>query len=53
MLSLGIELAQAWIPSRSSQMLDLALNTMGGAIGVALQHLFGRRRANQRCPLSI
>lgn len=36
-LSLGIELAQAWIPSRSSQMLDLMLNTLGGATGFALR----------------
>ena len=35
-VSLTIELAQAWIPSRSSQMLDLILNTLGGGIGVLL-----------------
>lgn len=34
MVSLIIEISQAWIPSRSSQMLDLALNTLGGLIGV-------------------
>lgn len=33
-ISLMIELAQAWIPSRSSQMLDLILNTLGAGIGV-------------------
>lgn len=32
-VSLSIELAQAWLPSRSSQMSDLMLNTVGGFIG--------------------
>ncbi len=50
--SLVIELAQAWIPSRSSQMLDLAINTLGGASGVLLQRLHWRRREKQRRPLS-
>lgn len=53
MLSLGIELAQAWIPSRSSQMLDLGLNTLGGASGAALQRLHWHRREKQRRALSI
>ncbi len=52
-LSLGIELAQAWIPSRSSQLLDLLLNTLGGVIGVALQRAQRRRRENQKRPLSL
>ncbi len=43
MLSLGIELVQAWIPSRSSHMLDLLLNTSGAAAGVALQRWHWRR----------
>jgi glycopeptide antibiotics resistance protein len=51
LLSLAIELAQAWIPSRSSQMLDLMLNTLGGATGVALQRMHWRRRARQNRPL--
>ena len=41
-ISLTIELAQAWIPSRSSQMLDLILNTLGGGIGVAGHGLYRR-----------
>lgn len=53
MLSLGIELAQAWIPSRSSQMLDLGLNTLGGACGVTLQRLHWHRREKNRRALSI
>ncbi len=53
MLSLGIELAQAWIPSRSSQMLDLGLNTLGGASGVAVQRLHWHRREKNRRALSI
>lgn len=32
-ISLCIEIAQAWIPSRSSQGLDLILNTVGAFIG--------------------
>jgi hypothetical protein len=53
MLSLTIELAQAWIPSRSSQMLDLVLNTLGGAAGVGLQRWHWHRRARRRRPFSI
>jgi VanZ family protein len=41
-ISLTIELAQAWIPSRSSQMLDLILNTLGGGIGALLHGLYQR-----------
>lgn len=33
LLSLTIELAQAWIPSRSSSLSDLILNTLGAFIG--------------------
>lgn len=33
LLSLFIEITQAWIPSRSSQSLDLILNTAGGFLG--------------------
>lgn len=33
-VSLGLELFQAWLPSRDSSALDLALNTLGGAVGV-------------------
>jgi glycopeptide antibiotics resistance protein len=52
LLSLAIELAQAWMPSRSSQMLDLMLNTLGGAAGVALQRMHWRRREKQKRPLA-
>ncbi|MGD9330634.1 MAG: VanZ family protein, partial [Desulfobacterales bacterium] len=41
-LSLFIELAQAWIPSRSSQMLDLVLNTLGAGAGVMLHSVYRR-----------
>ena len=34
-ISLFIEVFQAWIPSRSSDVLDLALNTMGGVLGAS------------------
>jgi hypothetical protein len=33
LISLFIEITQAWIPSRSSQLLDLILNTIGGIVG--------------------
>jgi glycopeptide antibiotics resistance protein len=32
-LSFGIELVQAWIPSRSSSLLDLLLNVAGSGLG--------------------
>lgn len=35
-LSLGIESAQTWLPSRHSSPLDLALNTAGAALGALL-----------------
>jgi len=49
-ISLTIELAQAWIPSRSSQMLDLVLNTLGGGIGVLLHLLYRRLFPGSRLP---
>lgn len=39
-ISFGIELAQAWIPSRSSQMSDLLLNTLGAGAGVLLHSTY-------------
>lgn len=36
LLSLGIELAQAWIPTRYSTLLDLLLNTFGAWLGIGL-----------------
>jgi VanZ family protein len=41
-LSLGIELAQAWIPTRYSTLLDLVLNIGGAWIGVEMMALFRR-----------
>ncbi len=35
-LSFGVELAQAWIPSRSSSYLDLLLNVAGTGVGAAV-----------------
>ena len=43
LLSLGIETVQAWIPSRSSNLHDLVLNTAGGWIGAVIG-LKGRKR---------
>ena len=33
LISLGIEIAQAWLPSRSSSMLDVVMNTAGSMTG--------------------
>jgi glycopeptide antibiotics resistance protein len=41
--SLGIEIFQAWIPSRDSSSLDLLLNTMGGFLGVVVYCRLVRR----------
>lgn len=32
-VSLGIEIIQAWMPTRSSSLLDLILNTLGSGVG--------------------
>ncbi len=34
LLSLFIEISQAWLPARSSSLLDIILNTSGGLIGI-------------------
>lgn len=36
LLSLAIELAQGWLPGRTSSLLDLLLNSLGAGVGVAL-----------------
>ncbi len=36
LISLFIEILQAWIPSRSSDFLDLLLNTLGALLGVMI-----------------
>lgn len=43
LFSLTIEIAQAWIPSRDSSILDLTLNTLGSGAGALLFYLTGRR----------
>jgi hypothetical protein len=45
LVSLSIEIAQAWIPSRSSQGLDLMLNTVGALVGAGTA---GRLRTDDR-----
>lgn len=40
-LSVGIEYLQSWMPSRSSQTLDVILNTMGGFTGSFLFKRYG------------
>jgi hypothetical protein len=39
-ISLIIELTQAWMPSRSSQSLDLLFNTMGGYFGALFYRFY-------------
>ena len=36
LLSLGMEIIQAWMPTRSSSLLDLTLNTLGAWLGICL-----------------
>lgn len=42
-VSLAIEIGQAWIPSRSSSLLDLLLNTGGAASGAAAWGILCRK----------
>lgn len=39
-LSLGIEIAQAYLPKRSSQVIDVVTNGIGTTIGIYLWHKF-------------
>lgn len=43
LVSLTIEIAQAWMPSRSSQMPDLLLNTLGAFVGITICRFFSVR----------
>ncbi len=47
MLSLGIELAQTWIPTRHSTLPDLILNTFGGWLGIGGWRLVGGRTTQE------
>jgi len=48
-VSLTIEILQAWIPSRSSDCLDLLLNTFGALLGVMMYVWgYGRQRLRRR-----
>ena len=42
-VSIALELLQSWIPSRSSQMADLVLNTLGGFTGTLLYRFLRRK----------
>ena len=44
LVSLGIEITQAWIPMRLSDISDLLLNTLGGAAGAMAGVRFSRLR---------
>ncbi len=39
-ISLSIEISQAWLPSRSSSILDLIFNTLGALIGAIILRFF-------------
>ena len=43
-LSLSIEIAQAWMPSRSSQTLDLLMNVLGAFLGVVVYRFLKSER---------
>ena len=49
-LSLAIEAAQAWLPSRDSSLLDLALNSFGTGAGAAVAVVFFGRRTARAAP---
>ncbi|HUV78363.1 MAG TPA: VanZ family protein [Desulfobacterales bacterium] len=51
-VSLIIEIFQAWIPSRHSEMLDLILNTFGALIGAIMVRFFILRINRKRSLLS-
>ena len=44
LLSLGIELVQAWIPTRYSSLQDLILNTFGAWLGIVAWRLVRERK---------
>ena len=44
MTSLLIEISQSWLPSRSSTLLDLILNSLGAILGAALYGIYRKRR---------
>jgi VanZ family protein len=46
-LSLGMEVAQVWLPNRTSSLLDLTLNTLGSCFGVLLVDIIQKTRANK------
>lgn len=46
-VSLFIEIFQAWIPSRSSDILDLLLNTLGGGVGAFIVKCIRLKTARQ------
>jgi hypothetical protein len=48
MVSLALEVLQAWMPSRSSSMLDLVLNTLGAWIGAMSCRFFLKAAGIQR-----
>lgn len=50
LLSLGIEIAQAWIPSRSSDLIDLLLNTAGTFCGTLLWKSVTRKQRARQNP---
>lgn len=46
-LSLFIETAQAWMPTRSSDLLDLILNTIGAMVGATICQAIAGSKSNE------
>jgi len=49
LLSMSIEIAQAWIPNRTSSLSDWMLNTLGGWLGAeGIRHRLNRSGDNRQ-----
>jgi hypothetical protein len=48
-VSLGVEILQAWIPSRSSHVLDLVMNILGAWMGTLVYRFLEKQIFRQAC----
>jgi len=53
LLSLSIEILQAWLPHRYSSVLDLSLNTLGAWLGVLLVAMLLKSKRNRPAEATI